>query len=165
VIRGVLFDFGETLVEEVSDAVVPLSRQRLVPFPDALAALDGLRRAGLALAIVSNTTQSGERELRRALALLAMEAYFDAVVTSFDVGFEKPQREIFRCALERIGCEPDAAVMVGDDIERDIAGAAAAGLTTIHLQRRERNAPPGVEPTFVVSSLSEAADVVFAGLA
>lgn len=43
----------------------------------------------------------------------------------------KPSEAFFHGAVESLGCEPDEAVMVGDDVEADAAGARAAGLAGI----------------------------------
>jgi len=42
----------------------------------------------------------------------------------------KPSRHFFHLICQGLGCEPEAALMVGDDVESDIGGAQAAGLQT-----------------------------------
>lgn len=42
----------------------------------------------------------------------------------------KPSRQFFRSICDALDCEPAEALMVGDDIESDIGGAAQAGLRT-----------------------------------
>lgn len=155
-IRGVLFDFGETLIERVVDDILPLSKLALTPFPESLSALAQLKRSGYLLALVSNTSQSNEGVVKTALQTLGMSPYFDAVVTSVDVGHEKPHPAMFARALERLRCTPGEAVMVGDDLEKDVQGAATMGIITIHVHRYEKPfTPPDVKPTFTVSSLLE----------
>lgn len=153
-IRAVLADFGETLVERISDRAAPLSQLDLKPFADADQALRDLKNAGLLLAIVSNTEQSGDQEMELALEKIALRAYFDVVVTSTTVGYRKPDRRIFYAALDRLRCAASQAVMVGDDPETDIKGAAALGMPTILLRRASGGArEPGATATFTVSSL------------
>lgn len=43
----------------------------------------------------------------------------------------KPHRPIFEMALERLGCRPADAVMVGDSLAADVAGGRAAGMVTV----------------------------------
>ncbi len=43
----------------------------------------------------------------------------------------KPHRPIFEMALERLGCRPGEAAMVGDSLATDVAGGRAAGMFTI----------------------------------
>jgi putative hydrolase of the HAD superfamily len=153
-IRAVLLDFGETLVERVSDQVAPLSRLELKPFPDSVPALDRLRRAGYRLAMVSNTEQSSEEEMERALGTVEMRGYFDVIVTSYSFGVRKPDAAIFARALKRLGCGPEEAVMVGDDVMTDLSGAAALGMATILVRRTPREPEPAdVSVGFTVSSL------------
>ena len=45
----------------------------------------------------------------------------------------KPHRPIFEMALERLGCRPEQAVMVGDTPSSDIVGGHGAGMHTIWL--------------------------------
>jgi HAD superfamily hydrolase (TIGR01450 family) len=45
----------------------------------------------------------------------------------------KPHRPIFEMALERLGCRPGEAAMVGDSLATDVAGGRGAGLFTVWL--------------------------------
>lgn len=49
----------------------------------------------------------------------------------------KPHRPIFEMALERLGCRPGEAAMVGDSLATDVAGGRGAGMFTVWLD------PPG----------------------
>jgi HAD superfamily hydrolase (TIGR01458 family) len=80
--------------------------------------------------------------------------------------FGKPSRAFFEAALESLGCAAHAAVMVGDDVESDVAGAQAAGLLGLLVKTGKyrpgdetRVAPP---PDAVVVDLSEAVDWILA---
>jgi 2-haloalkanoic acid dehalogenase type II len=154
-IRAVLFDFGGTLVQPVSDEEIPLDRLALKRYPDSVPVLEALKRAGYALAIVSNTTRSGEAQLTLALRNAGIPALFEAIVTSFDVGREKPDPAMFTGALERLGCAPSEAVMVGDDPVKDIHGASSLGIVTIHVRRAPDPLRRDAAPTFLVLSLLE----------
>jgi putative hydrolase of the HAD superfamily len=62
-----------------------------------------------------------------------VRGYFHAVVTSYEVGAHKPDEAMFAAVREAI--EADEYVMVGDDYERDVEGARAAGFVPIHFER------------------------------
>jgi FMN phosphatase YigB (HAD superfamily) len=161
VIRAVLFDFGETLVERIVDDESPLSNLLVVAYADAAPTLDRLVAGGYRLAVVSNTTQSTERQMRIALRSIDMERYFDAVVTSFDVGREKPHGDIFRRALASLSCTPADAVMVGNDPIADIGGAAALGIPSVLVARPSATQHDVVvTPTFIVPSLINLPELV-----
>ena len=76
------------------------------------------------------------------------------MVTSEEAGAEKPAARIFETALERAGARPEEAVMVGDDPETDIAGAAALGMRSIQtLEFTSKEASPRADR--VVGALAE----------
>ena len=57
------------------------------------------------------------------------------LITSEEVGAQKPDPRIFAVALERLGVSADAAVMVGDAWATDIEGARRAGIRPVWLNR------------------------------
>ena len=59
--------------------------------------------------------------------------FFELVVTSDVVGWRKPIGRIFESALAGVGLEPTQTIMIGDSLEKDIAGAKALGMKTIWL--------------------------------
>ena len=73
--------------------------------------------------------------------------YFGVIVDSARVGLSKPDPRIFVTAVEALGIEPGRAVMVGDSLARDMAGARAAGMAHIWLtpapERQGRPCCPG----------------------
>ena len=74
---------------------------------------------------------------QRKTAALGVESLMDAIVFSDELGraFWKPDARPFLVCCERLGVRPQEAVFVGDNPERDIAGAHAAGLYTVRLRR------------------------------
>ncbi len=93
--------------------------------------IDALRRwkGRVALGLISNAW-SGLREVLRRLGLLEL---FDAVVISAEVGRMKPDPEIFRLTLRRLGVAPEAAAFV-DDLPENVQAARALGLYGIHFR-------------------------------
>jgi putative hydrolase of the HAD superfamily len=53
-----------------------------------------------------------------------------------DAGVAKPHPRIFQYACERLGVEPSQAVYVGDRLDTDAIGAAAAGLRGVWIDRK-----------------------------
>ncbi|CAN5137101.1 HAD family hydrolase [soil metagenome] len=104
---------------------------RFSAFEDARPALEKLRQAGLRLVCVSNWDIS----LTEVLDRCELADLIDAVVTSASSGFRKPDPAIFAAGLEAAGCSPDEAVHVGDTREEDIAGAEAAGIRGLLIDR------------------------------
>jgi len=100
---------------------------RMTPAPGMEEALTELSKS-CALALVTNHTT--DVQLRK-IARLGIERWFPVVVTSEEVGVEKPDARIFTAALAALGVEASRGVMVGDDPDGDIRGAAGAGLRTV----------------------------------
>jgi putative hydrolase of the HAD superfamily len=98
-----------------------VAAMRFELLPDAGAALQKLRRLGLAVAVVSNWDVG----LARHLDGLGLGDV--TVVTSAQAGAPKPDPAVFALALELLGVQPSRALHVGDS-ESDEAGAAAAGM-------------------------------------
>jgi HAD superfamily hydrolase (TIGR01549 family) len=104
---------------------------RFSAYPDAIPALNGLRDRGLRLVAVSNWDCSLPRVLERC----KLGEMLDGTVTSAETGLRKPDPGIFRRALELAGCEPEEALHVGDTAEEDVAGARAAGIRPLLIDR------------------------------
>lgn len=60
-----------------------------------------------------------------------IDVYFDYVITSDQADSRKPEKEIFLYALERTGARPDNSIMIGDNLDTDIAGASAITMDSI----------------------------------
>ncbi len=112
-------------VEAMMDAI------RFRAFPDAGPALATLRARGLRLVCVSNWDVSLPEVLERC----GLGSALDGVVTSAGAGARKPDPAIFTAALALAGCEPEEALHVGDTPEEDSAGADAAGIRSLLLNR------------------------------
>jgi FMN phosphatase YigB (HAD superfamily) len=90
-----------------------------------------LKRRGYRLAVVSNAEGNVARDLDAA----GYRGAFGAVVDSHVVGVEKPDPAIFALALERIGAAAERSIFVGDVPSVDVAGARAAGIAPVLLDR------------------------------
>ncbi len=64
-----------------------------------------------------------------------MGKYFDVVMASAEAGCAKPDPRIFTMALEKAGCEPADAIMVGDRLDNDIIPAKKLGMKTVWVRQ------------------------------
>jgi len=101
-------------------------------YDDVLPTLRELRGRGLRLGLISNTS----RDLGAFVRHFALDV--DAWLASGSYGKVKPSPLIFRAALDLVGCDPEAAVMVGDSPSDDVAGARAVGMRALLLDRAGR---------------------------
>ena len=66
---------------------------------------------------------------------LGLAPYLDLVITSQEIGFEKPHSPIFLAALERTGVKASEAMYVGDHYSIDVVGARGVGMEGVLLDR------------------------------
>ena len=92
--------------------------------------LDELKRAGLRVAVISNTEDGRLEEL---LELVGLAAHFDFSIDSYVVGHRKPDATIFHLALTRLDLRPEEAVYIGDSYGHDALAARAVGMRAILL--------------------------------
>ena len=89
---------------------------------DWIQRLADLRAAGTFVGLLTNLPPSWERHRRN----LVDDEFFDAMVRSYEARTRKPEPEMFRIAADRAGVAAASCVLV-DDLEKNCAGAEAAG--------------------------------------
>lgn len=90
------------------------------PYPDTASVLTRLAAKSIPVAVLSNIAF----DIRPAFDALGVFDYVSEFVLSYEVGFIKPQPEIFTHAVKKLGVDPARTLMVGDSEEAD--GAARA---------------------------------------
>ncbi len=95
--------------------------------------LEGCKRRGLSLHLLSNTGKSVERFIQREKDTFSL---FDTLALSYLTGRIKPDPDAFTGLLKSIGARPEECVMVGNSETEDIAPARELGMRTIHFQGR-----------------------------
>lgn len=97
-------------------------------FPNTVSSLIYLKGKGYPLGVISNgiTIKQWEKLIR-----LGLHHFFEEVVTSQEAGVEKPNEKIFQLALDRMGCEAERSVMIGNKFNEDIMGALNVGMSAI----------------------------------
>lgn len=119
-------------------------------FPETLAVLQHLRRR-YRLAIITN----GAPDIQRAkIAGARLEVYFDAIVVSGEVGVGKPDARVFQSALDQLDVTTAQAMMIGDNIIRDVWGAQQMGMRGVWVNRDDTaTTKSGVTPEHTISTL------------
>lgn len=119
----VFLDAAEAGLEPASFVDAFIGSIVMEPIPGAVETLNGLRARGIELAVVSNWDVGLHEHLDR----LGLTPLFSIVATTAEAGAPKPEPDVFRLALERLGVQPARALHVGDE-DGDEQGAAAAGM-------------------------------------
>ena len=97
----------------------------MVPHPAAVGFLARCAAAGVPVCVVTDMTAAVQI---RKLARLGLGDAVAHLVTSEEIGAEKPDPRLFRSALAKLGVAAERAVMLGDSPEKDVRGALACGI-------------------------------------
>lgn len=105
---------------------------RLAPLPGTAELITAAHAAGLRLGVASN---SGHWHVDAHLARLGLLGRFDFVACREDVSAPKPEPEIYRLVLEKLGADA-AATVAFEDSAIGLAAARRAGLRTVAVPNR-----------------------------
>lgn len=112
--------------------------QNMVMFPGVKAFLDSVKN----LKLVFVTDLLAHIQFRK-IRHLGLDEYNPAIVTSEEVGIEKPDPKIFQAALHKISLEPSEVCMIGDSLKRDILGAQNLGIKAFWIKGEKDQVPEG----------------------
>ena len=121
--------------------------------------LQKVRALRLKMGLLSNARN--DWAVREIMNQLELTKFFDGILTSAAIGIRKPRPEPFRQILELLGVQATEAVMIGNSMEADVAGAQPLGIRTIRVKFDDNvdempmNLDVSVEPDITVSSMSE----------
>jgi HAD superfamily hydrolase (TIGR01549 family) len=130
-------------------------------YPDVVPAFTALRAQGLRVVLAGN--QPG----RRTAQLHALGLPVDDLVTSDELGVEKPDPAFFAAVLARLEVDdPSRVLYVGDRVDNDVLPASEAGLATCWLTRgpwgQLQELPEDLEPDLVLEGLGELPELIAA---
>ncbi len=126
-----------SLVPEIAQELIRMYWERPSWRPAARLGwlLDKLTAEGLRLGVISN----GSSDVRQTLAEWGLVHRFEAVVISAEVGWQKPDVEIFGLAAQAMGLPTRSICHVGDDWENDCVGALEAGCAPVWVSRMDHH--------------------------
>jgi len=122
----------------LSDAIV------FRAFPETRAVLESLRARGYSMGIMSNW----DYQLSDVLRSLDLDGFFSFILSSAQVGHEKPAPQFFERALEEARhmsthVQPQDVFYIGDHYEKDVVPSRRAGMTPLWLVRDKRDLVSG----------------------
>jgi YjjG family noncanonical pyrimidine nucleotidase len=138
------------LTQELSQQYLHDCPQKGNLIPGAIETLEYLTTRGYRLSVITN----GFEEIQQ-LKLEAgnLHRFFEHVVTSQQAGHKKPAREIFDYTLRKNEILAHQAVMIGDNLLTDIAGARQAQMDTVFFNPDQ--IPHQEEVTLEIKHLSD----------
>jgi putative hydrolase of the HAD superfamily len=140
--------------DRIADCYNDLHDSELCMFPGAHETLDGLRRLGVRLALLTN----GAAEPQRAKVVrFALEERFDHVQIEGEHGFGKPEERAYAHAMAVLGVTARETWMVGDNLEWEVTAPQRLGIHAIWHDGYGTGLPPGsaVRPDRIIRSLTE----------
>lgn len=158
--RGALASHGIDVSEEQSQELwrasdVGLAAWGAQTYPDTIDTLVRLHALTTPAGLVSNTPSYSDM-VRRSLGVAGIGIdLLPVIVTSADMLRPKPRPEPFERALEQLGVAARDAAFVGDDLEADVRGAKALGMTTVWKLNGRHEVDPEPEADFMIHDLWE----------
>jgi putative hydrolase of the HAD superfamily len=129
--------------------------------PEVPGVLDGIRKMGLKIGLISNVNSRGQVPAN--LELYSIRQYFDPIVLSSEYGRRKPDPAIFHYAARLANVPTGECVYIGDRISRDILGARKAGYRLAVQIRHDFDHgedDSGATPDAVIDQITELLDVL-----
>lgn len=121
---------GEELLLHTGQMFRALSTEYVRLYANGKELLTALKAAGRGVYLLSNAQRIfTEYELK----YLGIYDLFDGILISSEEGCKKPDVRFFELLTSRFGLDKKECLMIGNDLETDIAGAAAAGMDSLYI--------------------------------
>lgn len=142
--------FDREASEQIGDYYVNHSPHKTNLLPNALDVLQYLKHKDYQMHIITNGFEEVQHiKLDKSL----LRPYFVHVVTSERAGVKKPERDIFRHAIEIANSSLEDSIMIGDSYGADILGAKEFGMDQVYFC--EKRKWEGGDATYKISNLEE----------
>lgn len=122
--------------------------------PDIKETLNELRHANLKLGIISNTFVSAV-SLDKHLEEEGLIEFFEHRIYSYQYSFRKPDKRMFLAGADMVDTRPENIFYVGDRIDKDIKGAANAGLRPVMKRAFTNEGKKSLSGVPVIEKISE----------
>ncbi len=115
------------LSEKMASGYIEISPHKTNLFPGAIETLEYLKEK-YSLHIITN----GFREVQYIkIKKSGLAHFFEGIHISEEIGFKKPEPEIFHHAVQQARTVPENCIMIGDNLDTDIKGAINAGIAPV----------------------------------
>lgn len=123
----------EMLLRIVNRAQQLMPGMEFVLYDDVLPTMKMLKEQSLIMGLLTNL----DRDMKPLCSRLGLDPYLSFIVTSGEVGVDKPHPSIFQAALRQAGVDASGALHVGDQYQNDVVGARGAGIRPILIDRQD----------------------------
>jgi putative hydrolase of the HAD superfamily len=151
------------IIRQAMERFYSVSETHWYPKDGVNSVLDGLKKDGFRLALISNA--GDVPNVYRLLDKGELRHYFDPILVSAAEGIRKPHVEIFERVYSDWKIQPKQIVMVGDSLMEDILGAQRAGMHQIWLKehvdtQENRTIADDIQPEAIAATFHEIPDII-----
>jgi len=115
-----LLNLNYSIIQILNDAYWKTFFEQMVCFEGVNDFIIWNKNIGVKIGVL--TDYETEYQIQK-LEKLGLINYIDTIVTSEEVGIEKPSSQMFQTILRKIDLRPDEIIMIGDDFNKDVMGA------------------------------------------
>jgi putative hydrolase of the HAD superfamily len=154
-----LMDYGhQAITESVAkdfQQIYEVALEKIALHPAIIQSIEYLADKGIKLGIITNGPT--KHQLKKIKNLGVNRWINNRIVVSQEVGYSKPEIEIFQIAEKRFGFKPEETLYVGDNYENDIVGASSADWQSIWLNHRSKQLDDKITPryTYYIDSFEQ----------
>ncbi len=147
------------MMDAVMDIYVEAGGVGIIPgvklYDDTIFVLKTLKEKGYKIGLITNSmSPMWMRDVE--LKEYGIIEYFDARVTSGDVGYIKPHPAIYHHIMELLDTDSDHAIFVGDRPNADILGANRVGMASVWMKPAHIDYELGeAKPEYTISKLEQ----------
>lgn len=156
-------DIMDSKLAKISEELIEVYKTDLCwkPASGAVELLNYLKARGVTLGVISNS----DPRLHDILKIVHLNSYFNFVVTSYEVGYSKPDKRIFDRAMKESELKDLKNIQclhIGDDLQYDYKGARSVDWHSFLITKKlPRNL---MDDEYISSDSSELKDKVFGNL-
>ena len=145
------WNLGRHTHTDVAMAFYGFFQEKMEVFPDAVRLLRKLEPTRLKIGVLTDlaTGMPDEMAIR---CVSALNSRIDSLLTSYGVGYRKPNPLGYRSLAAKLGVDAEDCVYIGDE-DKDIAGANSAGMVSVLIDRKKSQSNYGQR--YRVESLDE----------
>jgi HAD superfamily hydrolase (TIGR01549 family) len=115
-----ILDINLSYAQTLNNIYWDIFYETIKPYDFIITLFDYLKKQKIKIAILTNFTT--EHQFKK-LSKLKLLKYVDCLVTSEEVGIEKPDKKMFETILNKLNMKSNEVLMIGDSFKSDIEGA------------------------------------------
>lgn len=136
------YDLNEIQKQEILQRREERMKRALLTIDNKI--LDTLRKVddkGIKIGLISNADMIDSKHWDKS----PLSEFFDIAIFSCNVGILKPEPEIYKLAMDRLGIKPHESIFIGDGGSDELYGAKMAGMKTVFTEYLERKSSDKIE--------------------